>query len=94
MSVCPLTMKDCPGPENCFPATSLLRPDLPKEHAICPIVCACDCLVALASLSDMMLSKSGVNQEQKQVQIPDADSDEAVRNEFIEKVIQPDQEVR
>jgi len=42
----------------------------------------------------MMLSKSGVNQEQKQVQIPDADSDEAVRNEFIEKVIQPDQEVR
>ena len=92
MAVCPLTMQPCPGPAFCYPATCLLRADLPAEEAVCPIVCACDCLAAIATLSDMMLEKSGV-ESKKSYTAASKLSGEA-RDEYIEKVIQPDQEVR
>jgi len=91
--ICPLTMKECPGPSNCFPATGLLRADLPPEEAVCPIVCACDCLAGIALLSDIVLSKTGADTSQAQVKVPNQSSTSEERVEFIEKIIQPDQRV-
>ena len=94
MSVCPMTMQECPGPENCHPATGLLRPDLPKDAAICPIVCVCDCLATMASLSDIVLSRSGVDKEQPaSIVAPGVGASEEERIAFLEQVVKPDQEV-